>query len=336
MLNFLNLRIMKAKNLLKILFSLVAFFMVSSAFSQTYPGNLIESTPGTSVDSVTGGVAVPYYVAPDPVLNPAYSTPYPANAGDLDADEIWVWSIAGIGGDGTTANQGADGAGGNQGPYIEVTWNAPGGAPVADSLYVQEQNSGITCDGTSSGLEVLVFDPPSFQPVDGSNELIEVCGTQDVDIPIAQVADNYVDGGNLKIMFDISCENVDPADVVGDAGTNVPARTSPDTVVVMPTIVDADGTADGPTNLLPAYDITIQGNDVTRYRFSFGAADDGISDMISRKSDYLTVGGTVPGDDQSWSYYAATDGGNGTNIDVVVYPQPNTGNIYYVPSDFDQ
>jgi hypothetical protein len=138
-------------------------------------------------------------------------------------------------------------------------------------------------------------------------------------------------------MFDISCDNVDPGNVTGASTGNINGRTNADTVVVVGTPVNADGTAEADLDLLTNYDISVQGGDVTRYRFSFGAADDGISDMISRKSDYLKGGiaGTDPGDEQSWTYYDATDGGNGTNIDVVVYPKPQTGNIYYVPNDFD-
>jgi len=339
---------MKTNRLLKITLSIsILAFLSTNVFGQTYPGNLIENTdPANQIDSVTHGNTLPYYVEPDPILNPDFSggDVYPTNSGDLSQGEEWNWWLGTTGTvGGSTDNQGtAGGDADNDGPYIEVEWNDPNagavGAPVEDSIYVQESNTDVSggCEGDTSYLRVLVFDQPEFTPVDGSNALIELCGTQDYDIPIASVEDNHVQTGNLKFKFDISCDNVDPADPTGPSTGTVSGRTNTDSVVAVTTPVNGDGTAEGPFNMLTNYDIRIQNNDVTRYRFSFGGSGDGISDQISRQSDYLNVGGSDPTDETQWTYYPATNGGNGTNIDVVVYPAPNTGNIYYVPNDFDQ
>lgn len=335
MLNFLNLRIMKAKNLLKILFSLVAFLMVSSAFSQTYPGNLDQATTG-DVDSVTADVTVPYYVEPDPVLNPSYTGSYPGGSGSLNADADWSWWIGTTLGPGGTVNSQGN-AGGDpdtDGPYIQMSWNAPSvtNTPEYDSLYVSESNDNIACNGDTSSLRVLVFAQPGFTPVDADNDLIQICGSQDYPVQLAQILDNGLDVGDLKIRLDsVAVSNVDPANPQTDQGSLV--RAAEDTVAVIPTPL---GTGNTDIELFTYY-MGLKNNDVTRYRFRFDG-DGGISDQISRKSDYLAVGGSDPADDQTanWTYYPATINAEGPSIDVVVYPQPNTGNIYYVPSDFDQ
>jgi hypothetical protein len=316
MLNFLNLRIMKAKNLLKILFSLVAFLMVSSAFSQiTYPGNLDQGT-ATDVDSVTAGVTVPYYVEPDPVLNDTYTgtyVPTDGAASDLNPDEYWDWILLPSGPGATLGTQGEADDGTANGPYQEVTWNAPGGGPVADSIYVAEYNNNVGCIGDTSVLGVLVFAQPEFTPIDNgdgnteTDEFIELCGTQDYNINLASITDNGVDAGNWKIRFDVSVDNVLPSAPQGASQGNI--RTSTDSVVVLSTPNDGDLNAETNITMVSNYNIRIENNDVTRYRFSFGGNGTdgdphGISDMVSRKSDYLNVGGNDSGDDNEWTYYA--------------------------------
>jgi hypothetical protein len=353
MLNFKILSIMKAR-LLKITLSFAMLFIAAGTFAQgPYPaGNQINSgSVASPLDSVTAGQPIPYYVSPDPVLNPSFGGSYdPNNTGDgLNSSEDWTWWLgSGIGG--STANQGVDADGNPDGPYIEVTWNAPGGDPVTDSIYVQENNTSVTCGGDTSGLQVLVFDPPAFTPVDNgdgnpsTDAFIELCGSQQYDINLASITDNSVTTGNLKIRLDsIAVDNVSASAPQG--GSTADIRATEDTVVVWTgTPVNDDGSAETLQPLLSNYNINVQNNDVTRYRFVFeedgvsnGGLTDGISDQISRKSDYIAVGGSDPADDQSWTYYAATAGTDGnTTRDIVVYPKPQTGDIYYVPHDFDQ
>jgi hypothetical protein len=348
----INFRMMKTSRLLKITLSIaiLAFLSTNVLGQPTYPSGLEMGQTG-DVDSVTAGVNIPYYVAPDPVLNPDYSSPYPDNSADLSQTEEWNWwtGVTGVGG--STVNQGtAGGDPDNDGPYIEVSWSSPSGnAPASDSIYVTERNSDVGCDGDTSALEVLVFNQPAFTPVDADNDLIELCGTQTYTVTLAEIVDNGVQTGNLKIQLDsITVDNVDPAAPRGGSTNNV--RFSEDTVVTIPSPLNNDGNPETDVPLLTDYYVGVQNGEVTRYRFVFGnntasgSSEDGISDQISRKSDYLNVAGSDPDSypansnvqSNDWTYYAATDGGNGTNINVVVYPAPNTGNIYYVPHNFDQ
>jgi len=352
MLNFKILSIMKAR-LLKITLSFAMLLIAAGAFAQgPYPaGNQINTgSVANPVDSVTAGQPIPYYVSPDPVLNPSFDGTYePGNNADgLNSSEDWVWSLGTSGVGGSTANQGQDADGNQDGPYIEVTWTDPGmGAPVTDSIYVQENNTNVGCGGDSSALEVLVFAPPEFTPVDNgdgnasTDAFIELCGSQQYDINLASIADNHVTTGDLKIRLDsIAVDNVSASAPQG--GSTGDIRANEDTVVVWSgTPVDAAGGAETNVTLLANYPINVQNNDVTRYRFVFEedgnsapTNTDGISDQISRKSDYIAVGGSDPADEQQWTYYGPN--GTTTTRDIVVYPQPNTGDIYYVPNDFDQ
>mgnify|MGYP006294709243 CR=1 FL=1 len=347
---------MKAR-LLKLLFTMVAVLTVTAAFSQTYPGNLINSGAVTTpVDSVTEGQPIPYYVEPDPVLNPGYTGTYPGGSGSLSQTEEWNWWLGteGTVGGAFNASQGTAGGDADQdGPYIEATWNDPNagvGAPVEDTIFVQENNSNIgSCGGDTSFLRALVFDAPAFTPIDNgdadptTDAFIELCGSQQYNINLSSIADNHVTTGNLKIRLDsITVDNVSASAPQGGSTGNI--RADEDTVVIWAgTPVDGAGGAETGQTLLTNYDIDVKNNAVTRYRFVFaedgnsnGTLTDGISDQISRKSDYLAVGGSDPADEQQWTYYAATDAGAGTTKDIVVYPKPNTGNIYYVPHDFDQ
>ncbi len=354
----INFRMMKTNRLLKITLSIaVLAFLSTNVVGQTYPGNLINSgIVASPEDSVTGGVAIPYFVYPDPVLNSNFSEPYDPTtnpAPDLNPDERWDWFFLPSGPGGTFGTQGYDGNGTQEGPYIPVTWNAPGnadGSPAVDSIYVRERNTNGSCVGDTSILGVRVFDPPAFTPVanDGTQNTdpeIEVCGTQYYDIQMSSITDNHVNTGILKIMLDISVDSVSASAPFGSSEKNW--RSEGDTVVYYDdgggptTPVNADNNDETAVSLFNGgYYVTPINGGVTRYTFSFGGSDDGISDQVSRKSDYLSVGGTDagagPGNDQNWNYYTATDGGDGTTIDLVVYPQPNTGNIYYVPNDFDQ
>ena len=358
-----NLRMMRTNRLLKITLSIAMLFIAAGVFAQItdYPRtNQINTGSVTNpVDSVTGGQPIPYYVSPDLVLNPSFDGDYNPNnnADGLNSSEEWSWwPGTTTPTDGTSfINQGQDADGNPNGPYIEVEWVAPGGSPATDSIYVQENNTDLTsCGGDTTALEVLVFDPPAFTPVDNgdgdptTDAFIELCGSQQYNINLASIADNELTTGDLKIRLDsITVDNVSASAPQGGSTGNI--RASEDTVVIWGgTPVTGDGTAEEGETLLSNYPINVQNNDVTRYRFVFEedgssapALTDGISDQISRKSDYLAVGGSDPGNDpgndQQWTYYGPTAGTDGnTTRDIVVYPQPNTGDIYYVPHDFDQ
>jgi hypothetical protein len=362
---------MKTSRLLKITLSIaiLAFLstnvlgQVGDISSPNAPGNMIENTGGPNIgtDSVTAGVIVPYYVTPDPVLNDGFTEPYdPTASSNQGFTSTWNWSVTGTLLNDSTQGAGKYGSGGSDnsgtGPYLEVIWDAPAGDPSADPQTLEVTEEGAAgCPGTTSQLTVQVFPAPSFTPVSSSgnqnsNPQIEVCGTQYYDVQMYEITDNWVGTGIMKIMLDITVDSVDASAPFG-AGLGAPGneiRVSTDTVVYYDdgggptTPVDANGTAENNVSLFNGgYYVTPVDGRVTRYTFDFGTTDGGISDQVSRKSDYLSVGasdaGDGPGNDQGWTYYDATGNGtDGTTIDLVCYPEPNTGNIYYVPNDFDQ
>lgn len=341
---------MKRKTILKItmLFAF-AMFLVNGIFAQP-PGapytEMVEVTDdATQTDSVTGGISIPYFVMPDPVLNSGFTGDYnEANtASSQSVLSTFDWFETGsLNLNINDSTQGS--ATGDLAPYIEVQWTAPGAGnpPIDDTLSVQEISSGSSCPGTISQIHVNIFNAPSFEPIIDDDDqigdpLIEVCeGNGLTNVQIESVGDNDVDAGNLKFRMAIVVDSVDASiSTLGDI------RANGDTVVSVGTPVDDDANQTDETDvtILSNYWIDVVDGKITRYRFDFsnglggGDGTAGISDKISRKSDYLS---NPTANDASWTYTAPTDNGDGTLMTYIVYPAPNTGNIYYIPNDFNE
>ncbi|MGM0377867.1 MAG: hypothetical protein ACQEQ0_13940, partial [Bacteroidota bacterium] len=183
-----------------------------------------------------------------------------------------------------------------------------------------------------------------------TDTLYEVCASDlsgGQDVLIQSITDNGVQGsgvgGNYKFRLDLDVYTVDAANAYSN-GTGTEVRTETDTIVE----VGLSGLDySNPITLIPGYDMDAVGGEITRYRFDFGSTIDGanangITDPIQRKSQYLN---TNPNPDQDptsstyaqgWDYLADDDGDNeGSMVTFIVYPTPETGNIHYVPNDFD-
>ncbi len=313
---------------MKILLTLTLMGMVSFLYGQDAPYTDMVNATG-EIDTVTGGAGdVPYYVMPDPVLNSEFTTTYDPAAGaggNAGIESTWTWDLFESNG---TINTQGPGVGADDGPYVEVGWDAPGGGlPTEDTINTQEVSS-IGCDGDSTMLPVRIVDPPAFTPWDQAApiEICETAGAQDVELNT--IVDNYVSGGNLQFRFDVVVDSVDPT-----ISTKGDVRNNPDTIVTIPEVC-GDGTDDNNVVLLTSYSMPAVDGQITRYQFDFAAdGDGGISDHISRKTDYLI---NDAADDLAFTYTAPTNGTDGTaTITYIVYPTPETGDIFFVPNDWN-
>ena len=364
-----KLRIMKKKNLLKFLFMALMGIMSVNAFGQAIPTDLAEDTDGSAVDHVTEGYRIPYYVTPDEVLNSTFSEPYVIGTEVQGFNSGWNWSInmENTNGDGsatgTIHNAGYDETNsveyGWDHPYVEVEWTRvtdPVESGEQAYIEVMETSQAGSCTGNWKWLSVQVYAAPEFTFTDGTNGgtdqetadasgEIELCddGTGITrDILIANIPNNGIpngsgeafENGNFKFRLD---KDVNTIDSEGNlVGTTNPQSQDIDDVVSVPLsfgnsvvlyssmdLSALDGTGDGKA-------------DITRYRFDFGSTIDGtnqngITDPVQRKSQYLTNPSAT---DADWDYIANT-GGNADMLTIITYPAPETGNIHYVPNDFN-
>ena len=335
-----KLRIMMERNLLTFILSLALFGLMSAnVFGQELNDgtanlpNLAQDADGTAVDEVTEGYPVPYYVTPDPILNSSYSEPYVLGGGTQGLNSTWNWTF------GTAPVTSTQGDPSNNGPYIEVTWDAPGTSGDATSISVEEVGPAGSCTGNTKTLTVNVFDKPTLNVVEdgtgnGHNLVTELCETAVTggqSVLLENIVDNGVSGGNFKFRFDIMVDKVDASQtqtsIVRDGVEQQ------DTVVTVP---ESYGNS---VTLLSNYWMGAIDGDITRYRFDFGGTlyggsqANGITDHIQRKSQYLANSAQ---DDQAWDYQSDIDTqGDGSMITFIIYPTPQTGNIHYVPNDFD-
>lgn len=336
----------------------------------TTPGTDLSEAPGDGsvVDHVTEGYRVPYDVTPDDVLNSSFSEPYVIGTQDQSFNSGWNWDF-------NTNNTVGDGAAnatiynggydddnsaeyGYNHPYVEVEWTRSGGATAGSGeqayIEVQETSQSGSCNGSWNWLSVQVYAAPEFTFTDGSNGgtdqetadasgVIELCdggGGITRDILIANIPDNGIpiaagetfENGNFKFRLD-----KDVAILDGGGGVVSTEGTSIDSIATV-SMEFGNGIV-----LHSGHDLgtLTDGGEaqITRYRFDFGTTIDGltstnngITDPVQRKSQYLT---NPDATDADWDYIANT-GGNADMLTIITYPAPETGNIHYVPNNFDQ
>ncbi len=320
-------RIMKTKNLLKVMFTVVAIFAVAATFAQTHEpytemSNEFAATGDNDTVTVSNTVTkwLPYYVEPDNVLN-SMSADYDPTT-DPESQGIYTsfgWSFDGTNGGGTASLQYQPDAANDTVPYVEVQFT--GTNTDADTLIVTETSDG-GCAGDPVKLPIVVVNEPVFDvTTDTDNDTIEICDSPGYAITVASIADNGITGGNLKFEMDSTVETL-------NADMSV-KTTEQATTTVYPTIPE-NGNLGGTDVTVFTHDLTTRNGDITRYSFIFN----GMSDHISRKTDYLALADRTGGTDSEFNYYGPTTGGNGKVF--IVYPTPNTGDIYYIPNDFNQ
>ena len=316
-----NLRMMKTNRLLKITLSIAMLFIVGGLFAQPYQP-YAEMT-GSSGDGITDTVTVsntvtkylPYYVQPDATLNNMTGDYVPSDPPeDQNIYTSFNWTIPA---DATPQYQPA---GNDTVPYVELSFD-PAAVGNTYTLEVVETSDG-GCSGTPVTQDIVAVAEPSFEVTgDADNDTIEMCDNSNYPIQVASIANNDVDGGDLKFEIDSIVDNL-------DAEGNVTGTPSPSTTEYI--AIPEDGNLGGTDVTVFNHDLVTQNGEITRYSFTFN----GISDHISRKSDYLAQSLGASPSDNEFNYYPQTSGGDA--LVYIVYPTPQTGDIYYVPNDFDQ
>ena len=338
-----KLRIMKKKNLLTFIFIALFASMSVNVIGQdaTVPFSDMTATQDDGTDYVTVNTEMMYFVVPDPVLNNTaepYDTSETRVINGVNSTFTFEW-----GGTGT----------GDANFYVP---QADADAPYRVIHFVQEGSlvlnaietgpGGTTgCPGSTTSLNIEVIAEPSFTVGDGDDvvQTIEICdsdGAAGYDLTIDNISVAYTGTGNVNILGDISVDTDNDAD--GTFENNIAARTKNDTLYQIDNNAGSPSTTIATGIWMGAQDGDGDTNpNVTRYRYDFGGTvegtnNNGINDPISRKSDYfenaLSQEASIePGDFQ---FYAASDANaNDMIIDIIVYPTPSTGDIYYVPND---
>jgi hypothetical protein len=317
---------MKKKTMFKVLVSVsLAFVLTMGAFGQaTRPFTQMEAfgkTMGTRADSITVGLDILYYVEPDPILNTissAYDTT--ANNGSQGVQSRFVWKPKEHAGDG-------DGiqfdtlrieASPDSAPAIKVRATAANSNP--DSILVYEYApGGGGCVGDSVVIPIRIFAAPSFN-VNAANDgdTTHLCVTGSTAVELSSITDNLVSGGDYIFQIDSFVNTVD-----GDLNEVQNFATATNVYVNL-----AETNAGGTDVTLLNHNMVLRNDSITKYEFVI----DGISDHISRKSDFLTLTDKTGATNSEYTYYAPTVG---TRKVFFIYPAPSTGDIFYVPNDFD-
>jgi len=330
---------MNKKTLLQLIGSFIALFvLVQGVLGQNpnyQPYADMTADQGDGPDSVTVNSDMVYYVEPDPGLNNL----------TVNYDTSWDQANAQSNGVNSTFNFVWDGAGAGTIKPPQAGWNAPFRRIKFEStgsaiLNVTEVAAAGCPDPSPTQLNIEVISAPSFSVGNPAEE--QIChstGAAGYNISLSSIT-APAERGWVNLRMDYTVD----VDSDGDGSfDDQNIRTTTDTIVKL---YDNAGSEPSAADILSStlYMGTRNNGDITRYRFDFGgtvegSANNGINDHISRKSDYFDEAindlGSVSATD--YSFYASTDGGASERIiDIVVYPQPETQNIYYVPNEFDK
>jgi len=277
-----NVNIMKRGNLLKVVASVaIAMFVATGVYGQQKDPNL--TVDQTIPDTVTIGKTLPYHVMPDPYFNPNYVAP----TWTVTSSFQWTVVSTPTGGNATINNATVIN------PQVTFT-----GATGTYVLRAQE-TSADGCAGTTTDITVVAIAAPAvdFTPMGAD---VDQCGplmNQNVTVAISGGKDSY------RVDYRLLVEELtaDKSTVLATVSDN--------------TYNDASFANSGNVVLEANKNFTISNNRVTRYTYTLL----GITDRISRKSDYLS--GTT-------TEYNGTD----TQWIVIVKPAPTTGPIYHLPN----
>ena len=289
-------------------------FAISGASAQILTDYIQTAAGSESVDSVTTGTTTILYVYPDLVYSPSYDAATNANLG---ANARWTWYNS------------ADGSGApikaaaNEN-WVEMTHWVAGTYAVS----VEESNTVGGCTGAVSTVNVEILAEPTvtFTAADGTPVLgsagspFTFCETDarlGTDYPQATFTTDIISSPSFQIQYTIAVDT----NMNGD-GTwgNIAAMTE--------TWSGAAGTqldaGDGATyNFAQPTGGFVCVTNVVDYPTRYTYTLTGVTDRISRKSDYLT-NSTAAAD--SWTWY---DTGAETIV-VIVNPTPVTGPIYHI------
>lgn len=304
---------MKRGTLMKNLFGLAfALVMANGLFAQN-PISAdfapIYSDDTQYIDSVTVGATTPYWVLPDSYFHPNFTT-----NGSLTAGFTWNWAIDLAG---PTMNATDN--------YVEVDWPAVGYFELSVNEEAPSAMGG--CSSADSLIHVRVIAEPSvtYSP-DASGSIIganlEVCeGNARLATDVVQAAITTAAGGSpeVQLAYSLLVETV-------DAGGN--SSTVSNTVYDFVAGTQVTGINAATYDLaLPAGGFIAidggSGKETSVYTYTIN----GVTDRISRKSDYLANTAGAP---DSWTPYDTT----AETIVITVNPAPTTGPIFHIPNSW--
>ena len=305
---------MRTKNLLKLALTMVAMLTITGAMAQIsadYQQVTVEVLGTTNISYVTSGKAMPFYEQPDSYYHPDYSAD-----GSLTPGFTWTWTISGAA---TKQGESAN--------YVEIL--IPTGLTAETdytlSVNVTAPSTHGGCSGTAVTTTVRGVPAPEMGAVNypyfnttlglSDGETYSVCG----DMAAADVNVQLTGYPRFELKWTLTRVQID------EEGNNVG---------VVSTIVDnSTGQALTGTNSLTRVTNTNYllhnyahvmlddgGSPAVPYRTKYVYTLGGISDLISRKSDYL---GT-----KTW--YADTN----QVYTIIVNPTPKTGPIFHIPNNW--
>ena len=327
---------MKKTNFLKIAMTLVMAFMITGAFAQIPTPDAGDYTDGDIITStkVTLDATIPFFVDADDYFNPDWATnfnaagtnalkhDYVSTLPNADIISTFDWLIFLVGDVGETAIYSLAGTTGN---YVEIAATVANGFAAGSSytLRASETNSG--CTGTDKEVTVQVVAQPtmSWVTVDAG---AGACSPVNSAIT-ANVTGDVADG-DINLFWSYTATNV-ASD--WDGLYPITAATTDVTGSEAPVVTDYDlatGTSQtfatgGDKILEAARNWTALNNEITVYEFII----EGVSDKVSRKSDYLTAYDQTLTDHTIYTQY-----GTAATIRIRVNPAPQTGPIYHIPN----
>lgn len=288
--------------MMKMSATLVAmFFALSGMFAQQIPADFENAASGTpaSVSYVTVGKTMPFWVVPDPVFHDQYTV---GGGWTLTAGFTWNWTVpAGL----TLASQVNN--------YVTIT-----AVTVTDHVVNVKERApaawGGCEDPTGTNITIRVVEAPEFHsfPFFASIPLASG-GTYQTCAPYPAFDANIQLSGfpNFGVQFTLTQQALTPAGVptgvINTLATNavVGGGNSLTRVANQTYVVDGARTLG-----------LIAAGTRTQYVYTFT----GITDNVSRKSDYLS-GQTLYG-------------GGPYTFTFIVNPAPTTGPIFHIPNTF--
>ena len=290
----------------------VAMLMFAGAWAQNPPAAYEDITTDAlapSISYVTTGKTMPFYVMPDLYYHPNYVA-----AGTLTAGFTWTWSITGAA---TLQNQANN--------YVEVV--VPGGLLVETDYTIDVFE---TAAATHGGC-------PDATPTTATVRGVPAPAMGAVNYPYFNTTLAIADGGTYSV-----CGNMAAADVTVQLSgypnfqlkwtlTQVQIDAAGVDVGLPTTIVDnSAGQTLGAGNSLTrvtdqnyilhnyAHTMLVPVADPVRTKYVYTLG--GITDLISRKSDFLAATGWYANVDQVYT--------------IIINPAPQTGPIYHIPNDY--
>jgi hypothetical protein len=295
------MKTMRKTTMMKMSATLVAmFFALSGMFAQEIPADFENAALGTpaSISYVTINKTMPFWVVPDPVFHTGYVAP----GWVLTPDFTWNWTVpAGL----TLASQVNN--------YVTITAGTLGDYVVN----VKEQAPaawGGCEDATGTDITIRVVEAPEFHSFPffasiplASGDTYQTCA------PYAAFDANIELSGfpNFGVEFTLTQQALTAAGV----------PTGPVNTLVTNAVVGGGNSLTRVTNQTYVVDGArtlglIAAGTRTQYVYTFT----GVTDNVSRKSDYLSA--------------ATLYGGGPYTFTFIVNPAPTTGPIFHIPNTF--